>query len=217
MPRKSEFPNGFAIIGVQVTPEEKRMLERIARAEGISVSKLVRRYILRCLEEDRLRYGLRLLYDVEKVEAVADGASSSDPLSAEVVADFLSTLASVSRDVEWAAGEVEAIYSEVKGLEGISDDRVYVVQGRGHLRGSELKRELLYSLRQRFLRADRVLRLFFARVYYPWLHLRKEVTLREQVEIGQRVAALYRRVRMVRGKWMELREVFRHRGGAFSG
>jgi hypothetical protein len=185
------------------------ILQRIARSEGITLSELVRRYILRCLEEERTRYGLKFLFDLQEVEAVADGLSSSDPLSTEIASDFIETLESMFEEVKRATEEIDAIYNEVKGLDRYKDDDLYNVQGRGVLNGAEVKRLIMDNLKFRFYKADRTLKNFFTRVYYPWLRMRREVTIRDQIAISQKVAVLYRRVKKIRGKWMELRGVFR--------
>jgi hypothetical protein len=185
-------------------------LQRIARLEGITMSELVRRIVLEWLEsEARTKYGMKLVFDVKEVEAVADGLSSSDPLSAEVAEDFMQTVEGMFEEVKRATEEIDAIHSEVKELERFKDDEIYSIQGRGLVRGVEVKHQIIQNLYPRFNKADKTLRAFFAKVYYPWLRMRREVTIRDQIAISQKVAVLYRRVRKIRGKWMELRLVFR--------
>jgi hypothetical protein len=201
-----------AFIGLIIETEEEEVLRRIASQEGISVSELVRRIIREWLEsEARMRYGLNFVFKAPRTVAT-DGASTVDPVSAVLTEDFTRSLSEVEQDVKKAveeirrlAGELDAIekeYSEAKNTFKVGV--MYRVEGR-FMQGEDLLAEAerryynrLKALRTRFFEADSAIRNFFSRVYYPWLKLRREVTVTEQVVIGQRVANLYRLVASVR-------------------
>ena len=224
MPRKRVFQNR-AFIGFIIEGRYAELLDQLARREGVSRSELCRRIILEWLEgEAKVKYGLQLA-----VPSAVEQASASKllPLTEKRLGDLDRALGELERVIGNLTRELPRLMGLARTLAATRDELLRArregvfLRVRGELvpaekywqewwaqHGWEFK--MLEGALEEWRRARR---LFFRRVYYPWLkYLRREVPADVMLRYDDRIAVLLRKVDELEPLASELERLLRPRG-----
>jgi hypothetical protein len=203
MPRPRIVKKG-AFLTAWLEEEYLILLDRVARAEGVSRSELLRRIIVEWLEspEVKAKYGLQVVF----AEQVARASTSKlTPLTKKKLEDVENTLKEVEPVIDSLSKKLPSLVEEAKRLVA---ERRQVEEWRAQkatlrIGGREVPAEKYYwkwraradgmfKLMEGALREWRDARAkFFKVVYYPWLkYLRREVPPEVLVTYEDRIAAL---------------------------
>jgi hypothetical protein len=226
VPRKRVVKRGV-FLTAWLEEEHVALLDRIARAEGISRSELLRRIIVEWLEspEVKARYGLQVVFE----EQVAKTSTARLlPLTEKRLRDLDRALGELERVIGALARELPRKMELARALAATRDELLRIKREAGYvkIRGEVVPAErywqewwaqhgwefrLLEGALEEWRRARR---LFFGKVYYPWLRgLRKEVPVDVMVRYEQRIALLLRKVDEVEPLAGELERLLRPREG----
>jgi hypothetical protein len=203
MPRPRVVRKG-AFLTAWFEEEYLVLLDKVARAEGISRSELLRRIVVEWLEspEVKSKYGLQVVF----AEQVARASTSRlTPLTKKKMEDVENTLKEVEPAIDRLAKKLPSLVEEAKRL--LAEKR-QVEEWRAQkatlrIGGREVPAEKYYwewraktdgilKLMEGALREWRDARAkFFKVVYYPWLkYLRREVPPEVLVTYEDRIAVI---------------------------
>ena len=203
MPRPRVVKKG-AFLTAWLEEEYLVLLDRVARAEGVSRSELLRRIIVEWLEspEVKAKYGMQMVF----AEQIArTDASRLTPLTKKKMEDIENTLKEIEPAIDRLAKKLPSLVEEAKRL---AAEKKQVEEWRAQkatlrVGGREVPAEKYYW--EWRAKADGTFKLlagaleewknartkFFKVVYYPWLkYLRKEVPVEVLVSYEDRIAAL---------------------------
>jgi hypothetical protein len=225
VPRRRVVKRG-AFLTAWFEEEYLALLDRVAKAEGISRSELLRRIVVEWLEspEVKARYGLQMVFE----EQVAKTSTSKLlPLTEKRLGDLDRALGELERVIGNLTRELPRLMGLARTLAATRDELLRArregvfLRVRGELvpaekywqewwaqHGWEFK--MLEGALEEWRRARR---LFFRRVYYPWLRgLRREVPADVMLRYDDRIAVLLRKVDELEPLASELERLLRPRG-----
>ena len=222
MPRKRVVKRG-AFLTAWFEEEYLALLDRIARVEGISRSELLRRIVVEWLEspEVKARYGLQMVFE----EQVAKTSTVKlPPLTEKKLRDLDGALGELERVIGALARELPRKMELARRLVATRDELLRIrrevgfVRVRGEVVPAErywrewwAQHEWEFKLLEGALEEWRgARRMFFRRVYYPWLRgLRREVPADVMLRYDDRIAVLLRKIDEVEPLASELERLLR--------
>jgi len=221
MPRKRVFQNR-AFIGFIIEGRYADLLDQLARREGVTRSELCRRIILEWLEgEAKVKYGLQLAAPSTVEQA---SASKLPPLTEKRLRDLDGALGELERVIGVLARELPRKMELARRLAATRDELLRIrrevgfVRVRGEVVPAErywrewwAQHEWEFKLLEGALGEwRRARRMFFRRVYYPWLRgLRREVPADVMLRYDDRIAVLLRKIDEVEPLASELERLLR--------
>jgi len=222
MPRPRVVKKG-AFLTAWLEEEYLILLDKIARAEGISRSELLRRIIVEWLEspEVKAKYGLQMVF----AEQVASASTARlAPLTEKRLGDLKRALDEVAPVVERTARLLPQRMEWARSLIAMRNEYLRLKERGGWVKvgGDLVPAEQQYRrwmaqhegdikmLEQLLEEWKRARAKFFKRVYYPWVKgLRKEVPADVMLELDDRITVLLRRIDEVEPLANELEKLLR--------
>jgi len=222
MPRPRVVKKG-AFLTAWLEEEYLILLDKIARAEGISRSELLRRIIVEWLEspEVKAKYGLQTVF----AEQVASASTARlAPLTEKRVEDLKRALEEVAPVVERTARLLPQKMEWARSLVAMRNEYLRLKERGGWVKvgGDLVPAEQQYRrwmarhegdikmLEQLLEEWKRARAMFFKRVYYPWLKgLRKEVPADVMLELDDKITLLLRKIDEVEPLANELEKLLR--------